>query len=147
MIRRALAAALLLALAAALPAAAHEILHEEATGEATVVRFFYAGGVPFSYESYEVFRAGETIPYQTGFTDAEGRVVFLPDREAEWRIRVFSEDGHGAELTITAGGGAAPRADRPPVDRYARLLAGLGFLFGVFGLISLFYRRRSARSG
>ncbi|MBN1826556.1 MAG: hypothetical protein JW958_09830 [Candidatus Eisenbacteria bacterium] len=134
-------------LAAAFPAAAHEVLHEETTGDATIVRFHYADGTPFSYESYEVYRAGERIPYQTGFTDAEGRVVFLPDREGEWRVRVFSEDGHGGEMTLTAGGGEAPRAGRPAVDRYARLLAGLGFLFGLFGLISLFYRGRSARRG
>jgi hypothetical protein len=69
-----------LALCAWLPgqALAHDLQHEIGEGEAVSVRLFYADGSDFAFESYEVYRAGEEVPFQVGRTDLLGRVVFLP---------------------------------------------------------------------
>ena len=139
------AAAIALLLCFWLPerAAGHDLQHSIEEGVAVTVKLFYADGNEFSFESYEVYRAGEEIPFQVGRTDALGRIVFLPDRAGTWRVKAFSEDGHGADLSLTTGAqGAIESADRPLFERHARLVVGVSIIFGIFGLLSLFARRR-----
>ncbi len=139
---RALAAAFALGSVAA-PAGAHEVLQRVARQEAVVVTLQYADGSPFAYELYEVLPPGETLPFQTGRADALGRVAFLPDRPGEWRVKTSSEDGHGAELSIAVDtAGAAAASPRSLWERAGRLVAGVAILFGLFGVVTLFARRR-----
>jgi nickel transport protein len=127
----------------AVPVFGHELRHQVSDTEAVVARFIYADDSPFSYESYELYRAGESVPFQVGRTDAHGRVVFVPDAGGEWRLKVQSEDGHGEDIRLTTGRpGERTSAEQPFFDRHARTLTGVGLLFGFFGLMSLFYRGR-----
>ena len=132
----------LVGLLAVAPAPAHQLTHAVQTGTAVVVELRYGDGSPFGYEAAEVFRPGESVPFLAGRTDANGRLAFVPDRGGEWRVRAFSEDGHGADLTVAAGAGgvAAPAVDDPGV--LGRLAVGLSLLFGAFGLWSLFGRKK-----
>jgi nickel transport protein len=78
-----------------------------------------------------------------GRTDSQGRVVFIPDRAGTWRLKVFSEDGHGADLSFTTGGEVGVRdANEPFLERHLRIIVGVSVIFGVFGLVDLFARRR-----
>jgi nickel transport protein len=122
---------------------AHSLVHTAQTGSALVVELRYGDGSPFSYEAAEVFRPGEAVPFLAGRTDANGRLAFVPDRPGEWRVRAFSEDGHGGDFTVTAGAGAGPAASAPALDAVGGLAVGLSILFGLFGLWSLFLRRKS----
>lgn len=162
----ALAALLLISL----PAAAHHVHHVVARGDAVVVSLTYGNGSPLTFDRYDIFAGGEESPFQSGTTDAAGRIVFLPDRSCTWRVKVFSEDGHGADFTFQAGpvepavaepDGAAPAgeaadpaetvqvaltpglvAEKPFIERFAGPVAGVGIIFGIFGLFALFFRRR-----
>lgn len=140
-----LAALGLLALSAAAPAWAHEVLHGVERAAAVVVSLTYADGTPFAYESYEIFLEGASVPCQVGRTDEKGRVAFLPDRDGRWRIKAVSDDGHGVEFSFeaTAGGGVRG-AGGSLFERYGRLLIGVAFIFGLFGLLQLFHRRRES---
>jgi nickel transport protein len=128
------------------PALAHEVHVETARQPAAVLRLTYADGEPFAFEAYELYLPGREIPEQVGRTNAHGQIVFLPGQQLTWRVKAFSADGHGIdqrmEFTPTsAAGTAAPVASaRPP--RAWLLAAGLGILFGLFGLVQLFLRRR-----
>jgi nickel transport protein len=125
------------------PAYCHELDYETTHGDAVVIRLYYADNEAFSYESYEIYREGEETPFQTGRTDVYGRLLFLPDSAGKWHIRVFSEDGHGKDISLETGEhGTLPDTNRPILERYARLLIGIAFIFGFFGIISLFFRRR-----
>lgn len=140
--------AAVLALCAWLPAQAlaHDLQHRIDEGAAVSVRFFFADGRDFSFESYEVYRAGEEIPFQVGRTDAKGRVVFLPDRAGTWRVKAFSEDGHGADLSFSTGAkGDGEDASQPLLERHLRLVVGVSVIFGLFGLVSLLMRRGGGR--
>ena len=135
---------LVLLLCAWLPghALAHDLLHQIAEAEAVSVRLFFADGRDFSFESYEIYRAGEEVPFQVGRTDVQGRVVFLPDRAGTWRIKVFSEDGHGADFSFSTGAkGGVGKASSPFLERHLRIAVGVSVIFGVFGLVSLLMRR------
>ena len=136
--------AIALALCVGLPgrALAHDLQHSVDEGAAVSVKLFFADGNEFSFESYELYRAGDEIPFQVGRTDIEGRVVFLPDRAGTWRLKVFSEDGHGADLSFTTGGeDGVQDANEPFLERHLRIIVGVSVIFGVFGLVSLFARR------
>jgi nickel transport protein len=133
-----------LALCAWLPcrALAHDLQRQVDEGAAVVVRLFFADGSDFDFESYEVYRAGDEIPFQVGRTDLQGRVVFLPDRPGTWRIKAFSEDGHGADFSFSTGAkGSVREGGRPFLERHLRLVVGVSVIFGLFGLAGLFTRR------
>ena len=134
------AAAVLLALAAT-AVCAHELQHSVQVGPAVVVELRYADGGPFSYEVAELYRPGEAAPFLTGRTDANGRVAFVPDQGGDWRLRVFSEDGHGGDFTFQAGPDPVPVAADAPLGTPTKLALGLSLLFGVFGAWALLLRR------
>ncbi len=126
-------------------ASAHEVKVEQTTSPAAVIRLAYADGQAFAFEAYELYLAGKETPAQVGRTDAEGRVVFLPGQIGEWRLKAFSADGHGVDRRLTvAPMGAAPVS--PTIDspaRWSLLLAGLGTIFGIFGLIQFMQRKKT----
>jgi nickel transport protein len=124
--------------------AAHEVHHDIAAAGAVVVRLSYADGKPFAYEKYELFPDGQEVPVQVGNSDAQGRVVFIPGEIANWRLKAYSADGHGVDLKFAAPGTQAVAASATPAgpDRVTQMLIGLSFLFGLFGLVQLFLRRR-----
>jgi nickel transport protein len=119
------------------------VLHTITRGEATVITLRYADGSAFSYEGFEIYFDDEEIAYQVGRTDARGRITFMADRSGPWRIRAFSEDGHGTDILFES---TPPhdslRGERPGSFRTERLVTGIAILFGLFGLLSLFHRRR-----
>jgi nickel transport protein len=129
---------------------AHALLHEMLDAEAVVLRFSFPGGEQPWYEPYEVFAPGMDTPFQSGRVNALGEVSFRPDRPGSWRVRVFTEDGHGAmiELDIDAAGMIAGSSG-PTGHAHGywwRVLAALGYLLGVFGLFAL-WRVRRGRAG
>jgi nickel transport protein len=127
-------------------ALAHELQHSVDEGAAVSVKLSFADGSDFDFEAYEVYRDGDEIPFQVGRTDAQGRVVFIPDRAGAWRVKAFSEDGHGVDFSFTTGVKSDVQdADEPPLARHLRILVGLSVIFGVFGLVTLFTRRGARR--
>jgi len=122
---------------------AHSLSHTAGQGSALIVELRYADGSLFSYEAAEVYRPAESVPFLVGHTDANGRLAFVPDRPGDWRIRAFSEDGHGGDFTVAAAaeGGSSPSS--AGLGEVGGLAVGLSILFGLFGLWSLFIRKRS----
>ena len=133
---------LLLALFATV-AHAHGVHHELAHGEAVVLWLYHSEEAPFSQERYEVFRPGEETAFQQGRTDALGRIVWQPDRAGEWRVRAFSEDGHGVDLTLQVDETGTATAAHGRLEDYALVLAGLAIILGLFGLVGLLTRRKT----
>lgn len=138
---RALLLGLLLALA--VNGEAHDLHYTTNRATAVVVTLGYPDGSPFSYEQFEVFPLGQEIPFQTGRTDARGRLAFLPPDPGRYQVRAMSQDGHGLVFEVEAdAAGLLVDADRPLYERYQRLFVGLGVLLGLFGLLMLFHRRK-----
>jgi len=130
-------------------AAAHQVVHEITPAPATVITLRYAGGPPFAFEAYELFAVGDSIPIQVGRSNAAGQIAFVPPHAGRWRLRAFAHDGHGLDLTFAAGAAdsipareSLPAAPNASLTRGMRILIALSLLFGLFGIISLFYRSR-----
>lgn len=128
-------------------ALAHDVQYVVGVGQAVTVTFSFAGKEAFSFEAYEIYREGEDVPFQVGRTDCHGRLVFLADRPGKWRIKAFSEDGHGADFLLTTDerSGVEGGPVQPTAGRKLRILTGVALIFGFFGAISLFVRRRSTK--
>lgn len=127
----------------AVTAPAHDLQYTVAASQAVVIRLFYLDDKPFTFEGYEVYRDGDKIPYQVGRTDSLGRVAFLPDRAGKWRIRAVSEDGHGLDFILTTGADARIEGSEKPVyERHGRIVVGVAVILGLFGLLSLYLRRK-----
>jgi nickel transport protein len=109
------AALLALAMAAMRPACAHEVHEHVSQATATVVQLRYADDEPFAFERYELFADGSDKLTLSGRTDAQGRIVFLPDATRRWRLRAFSADGHGVDVPIEL----AQLAERGPMTAVA----------------------------
>lgn len=136
--------ALLLLTLCCAPACAHEVKVEISKQDAAVVRLTYADGSPFTFEAYEIYQPGKDIPAQVGRTNAQGQIVFLPGAQTEWRVKAYTADGHGIDqqLKVEAGGGSSSSGSGE-LPRPLVLLAGLGIVFGLFGVIQLFFRRKT----
>ena len=134
------------AVLAAAPAGAHEILYEVATGAAVVVQLHDADGDAFAFEPYELYPRDADRPAQIGKSDAAGRVVFLPGDVRQWRLKAYSEDGHGLDVRFTAeGGAAAVPVVGSRAGRNQWIVTGVALLFGLFGLMQLFLGRARRR--
>jgi nickel transport protein len=123
-------------------AQAHDLQHQIDEAAAVSVRLSFADGSDFAFESYEVYRSGDEILFQVGRTDLQGRIVFLPDRAGTWRIKAFSEEGHGTDFSFTTGAAGGVRdANKPFLERHLRIVVGVSVIFGAFGLVDLMMRR------
>lgn len=129
--------------------AAHALLHEVVDADAVVLKLFFPGGDAPLFESYEIYAPSDETPFQVGRVNAVGEVSFHPDRPGEWQVKVFTADGHGTvvRLAVDAAGSAATVAAAQDAHAHGytgRVLAGLGYLLGLFGIWGLWRARRAA---
>ncbi len=112
------------------------------------VKAFYSEKDPSSYSAYEIWGPGdkEDLPHQTGRTDKNGFLAFVPDRAGTWKIRLWGESSHGyhgfttevkvdKELSLES-------FSKPLVATHTKLITGLSLIFGVFGIYAFLRSRR-----
>jgi nickel transport protein len=120
--------------------------HVEQKGIA--VRAFYAAKDPSSYSQYEIYGPGdrEDLPHQTGRTDKNGFVSFVPDRAGTWKIKLWGESSHGyhgftAEVKVDKELNLESFS-KPLVAAHTKLITGLSLIFGIFGVYAFWRSRR-----
>ena len=130
-------------------ALAHGMHHRVERGEAVMVYFTSHHDGPVAGAGFRVFSPDGRTIFATGNTDALGRAVFVPDQPGDWRVLMATEDGHGAEVEVPveeapAVAGAIPDRDSilPTAGRIQATAAGIGYLFGMAGLLALWRLRR-----
>jgi nickel transport protein len=138
--------------AGAAPTFGHGVEGHIAPGRGYQVTAVYDDGEPMSYAAVEIKAAGEKIAFQSGRTDRNGTMLFLPDRPGVWEAVVSDGMGHrlALEVEVPEPGGraasqAAPESPPPPAvrSRVPSLIAGLGFIFGLFGFLYGWKARRA----
>ncbi|MCX7946550.1 MAG: hypothetical protein N2557_06230 [Hydrogenophilus sp.] len=123
-------------------AAGHGLHYEVSRAEAVVIRLSYSDGTPFAYEGFEIRPEEGGTPVLVGRSDREGRVAFLPPRAGKWRLRAWSEDGHGVDVVFsTTEREGVKENNGGRWDRLGQAAIGVGVLLGVFGVVQLFLRR------
>jgi len=95
------------------------------------VNFKYSDGSPASYASVKIWSpASDSLEYQNGRTDKNGRFSFIPDIDGKWRIIMNDGVGHRAELAFDYHGSQELNqrevVQRPVAPLSRTLLAVLG---------------------
>ncbi len=124
---------------------AHGVDSSVDQGACVTVSCTFDDGSPMAFETYEIQSPAGGPPFQVGRTDRLGRVVFVPDREGSWSVKIMGEDGHGSVVAVDVDANLATAGtarNAAPLGRSAKLMTGVGVLLGVFGLVSLGMQRR-----
>jgi len=137
---------LVVSLTATAPMRAHEVVYEVHQTRATIIILSYDDGEPFSGARYEAGPVDAEKPALTGTTDRTGRVVIFGDAPGRWKLRAFSEDGHGIALEFDRG--AASDAEPAPETVNSRAAipkwVGVVVIFAVFAALRQAKRRVKA---
>ncbi len=139
--------ATLWALAMPVSAHGHALLHDVGEGRAITVRLYFPDDDRPLFEPYQVFAPGSERPFQAGRVNALGEVTFRPDRPGEWRVQVTTADGHGARVTLQLDAELGVERVSATPGWAQRVLTGLGWLLGLFGLLALWRLHRATRPG
>jgi nickel transport protein len=115
----------------------------------------YDDGEPMSYAAVEIRSPEGDIAFQTGRTDRNGRFLLYPDRPGQWQVVVQDGMGHRLALDLTAVvESAAPPVESSSVhpersgrSRVTSIMAGLAFIFGLFGWIYGWQARTAGKAG
>jgi nickel transport protein len=121
-------------------------IHYAVEPKGMTVRVYYAANDPASYAEYELMGPGDTLPHQTGRTDKNGCVSFLPDRPGVWQVKVLGESSHGFHgVTIDV------RVDqqlglesfsKPLLATHTKLITGISLIIGVAGIYAYLRSRK-----
>jgi nickel transport protein len=114
----------------------------------------YDDGEPMSYAAVQIKAPDSDTAFQTGRIDRNGRFMLYPDQPGQWQVVVQDGMGHRLALDLTvAADKAAPQAEKTPApmtrsgsSRAGKIIAGLGVIFGMFGLIYGWSARRAVGS-
>ena len=124
-------------------AGAHGLHTHYQSEESVTVDFSFEDHTPMAFESYEILPPDDEVPFQVGRTNRLGQCVFHPDRPGLWQVRVWTEDGHGATVRIEVDENMlVGTVESHQPSRWSKMIMGLSVLFGVFGVVSLFSRRK-----
>lgn len=129
-------------------AVAHGIEYRIERGEAVLVHFSSHHDGPMVGAGFRVFSPDGRRIFSSGNTDALGRAVFVPDQPGAWRVLMATEDGHGAEVEVQveegpelSGLSRQKDPNAPVAGRIPATAAGIGYLFGLAGLLALWRLR------
>lgn len=113
----------------------HNLNHSISKEQSVVVSFSFGHEDDFSFQSYEVYAPSSEIPFAVGRTDALSRVSFLPNTAGKWKVKAFSEDGHGKIVEVEVDENMQAQVDANTNNTFQKALIGILMLFGIFGLI------------
>jgi nickel transport protein len=135
----------LMAMIFAASAQAHSINYQvEQKGMA--VRAYYSEKDAAAYSQFELFGPGDKDPYQTGRTDKNGYIGFVPDRPGIWKLQVWGESTHGfhgvtTEIKVDQAL-ALEGFKKPMVAAYTKFVTGISLIIGIFGIYAFWLSRR-----
>ena len=140
-------AGLMICLAA--PGAMAHGVHAHAIEGGYGLRAVFSNGEPMAFAEVTVYapETGDEI-WQRGTTDRQGNFLFMPDRPGTWRMIINDGLGHAvqSEITVDEDGVAHVEHVHGSHAGIWQALAGLGLLFGLFGIWSLARSRRPETS-
>lgn len=113
-----------------------------------VVMFYYSGGKSVSYAEVKVWSPTDnSVEFQNGRTDKNGRFAFNPDSGGIWRVEVHDGLGHKvtAEYEIDSSPEQSLKSSNGQHSKIIFSVLGASLIFNVAGIvriISVINRRR-----
>ena len=134
---------ILLGPAAGRPVSAHGIRYATGTG-GIVVKAFFDDNRPAAGMFVSIFAPDQEDRFQSGKTDKNGRFAFFPDRAGTWEILVYDRMGHRLQIKVPVDTGLGPKEsiESSGIERYLKILMGLGIIAVVFFSLWLLNKSR-----
>lgn len=125
---------------------AHALHVATGEGNAVTIEARYGDGEAMQYGEVKIFAPGnDSLEYQKGRTDAEGRFAFLPSKKGDWTIRLSDGMGHMATKTVKVTSGLrASGTTTAGFNITQKIVMVLIVLWGAAGT-ALYFRGRSRR--
>ena len=125
---------------------AHDLHHHVSQERATVVTFSFGSVDSYAFQKYEVYAPEAKIPFSVGRTDRLSRVLFMPDKSGLWRVKVMSDDGHGAVVDVDIDESMhMTHYSQSLYEKFQKIFVGLAFIFAIFALIYMLKRRKKGQ--
>jgi len=126
---------------------AHTVNYDVQQKSVAAVKVFYTADDPASYAEFEVYAPeGGDLPHQTGRTDRNGFVAFVPDRQGIWKVKVLGESAHGYHgVTIEVKIDKDMNLEsfkKPLAAQYTKFVTGISLIIGIFGIYALYSSRK-----
>ena len=126
---------------------AHTVNYAVQQKSVAAVKVFYTADDPASYAAFEVYAPdGGGLPHQTGRTDRNGFVSFIPDRQGTWKVKVLGESAHGYHgVTVEVKIDKDMNLEsfkKPLAAQYSKLVTGISLIIGLFGIYALYSARK-----
>ncbi len=126
---------------------AHGMVHNFSREEALVIRAAYDDGEPMSYAAVKIYAPENAkLQHQNGRTDKNGCFAFIPDAPGQWHLTVDGGMGHMITTDVTVDENLVLSVDPSAIPRQAPrfygIIAGLGVIFGMIGLLAWFKSRK-----
>jgi len=126
---------------------AHTVNYDVQQRSVAAIKVFYAAGDPASYAEFEVYAPeGGDLPHQTGRSDRNGFVAFVPDRQGTWKVKVLGESAHGYHgVTVEVKVDKDLNLEsfkKPLVAQYTKFVTGISLIIGLFGIYALIRSRK-----
>jgi len=131
-------------------ACAHTVNYDVQQRSVAAIKVFYTANDPANYAEFEVYAPeGGDLPHQTGRTDKNGFVSFIPDRQGTWKVKVLGESAHGYHGVIVE-----VKVDKdlnlesfkkPLAAQYSKFVTGISLIIGIFGIYALITTRKKQK--
>ncbi|AXH12637.1 hypothetical protein [Halarcobacter bivalviorum] len=124
---------------------AHGVFHNIVDG-AVAIRVTAPNNIAIDNAKITIYAPESSLPFTKGKTDLNGNFAFVPDSHGKWKVDIDVPSDHGSHLksfhvTIDEKQNVK-EFEKTPYDRYLNIISALGFLFGIFGIISLLKTRK-----
>jgi hypothetical protein len=114
---------------------------------AAAIKAYYDNGSPMAFCDTEIFRPGDdSEAFHMGSTDCHGTFGFVPDTTGTWKVTVDDGMGHMARAEVVVGPDRVSGGGSESVGRAQGVIVGVAVIFGLFGVLALFYCRRKERA-
>ena len=130
---------------------AHTVNYDVQQKSVAAIKVFYTAGDPASYAAFEVYAPdGGDLPYQTGRTDRNGFVAFIPNRQGTWKVKVLGESAHGFHgVTVEVKVDKDVNLEsfkKPLAAQYTKFVTGISLIIGLFGIYALYRSRKKQKN-
>ena len=114
--------------------------------------FAYDEDEVMSHVKVTVTAPGGETPFQTLATDGNGVACFAPDAVGDWRAVANDGMGHQQLMVVPFAGeerhqalSSPPQPEAPRTDKRSGMLAGIGIIGSVTGLVAWYRSRRRSQ--
>lgn len=120
---------------------AHAV-HGRIESTAVGVQFLYDNGSPMTDAEAVVRAPGDEAPFWVIATDPNGRIAFVPDRAGKWVVTADDGLGHAISQHIEIDEAGVAHDHHHVGSRLNGIMAGVGVIFGLFGMAAWWSSRR-----